>query len=184
MRANHPTTPASLQTAAPLQNAGSAVAAPLTPWQEKLFRRRQEKLRLVTEFLARGFSRTAAASESGIAISWLWTLEKRFRQHGLAGLIPKVSKGVAPLIAPSVYTADLVAELQRLAVRLGGPRAACRIFVKDATCPEPLREYILKRDALPDALRKLIGYRRGTGTIRRAGRFFHVERIGQEQQAA
>jgi transposase-like protein len=162
----------------------SAVSSPLTAWQDKLFRRRQEKLRMVTEYLARGYTRTAAASESGIAVSWLWTLERRFRLHGLAGLIPTVSKGVPPLIDPTVYTTEVVSELQRLAVKLGGPRAAARAFANDPSCPPELAHYIRRRNAIPDALRKRIGYRRYSRPIRLAGQFAHIEGLPVQPRAA
>lgn len=168
---------------APVQN-GSSASAPLTQRQENLFRGRQEKLRLVTEYLSRGYSRTAAASESGISVSWLWTLEKRFRLHGLAGLIPKASNGRPPIIDPAVYTIEVVSELQRLAVKLGGSRAAARVFANDPSCPPVIAGYIRRRGAVPNALRKLINYRHCKGTIRRAGSFYYIERLGPDQKVA
>jgi len=166
-----------------LQNPGSVRAEP-TPWQIKTRDRRLNKLAEVTLLTHSGMSMTAAVSEARLSYTTFWMLRKRYALHGPDGLLPRISKGRPPQIDPRLYTEELVSHLQRLATKLGGSRAACRVFANSASCPEPLGQYINQRDAVPDALRRLIGFRYCTATIRRAGSFFYIERLGPDLKAA
>jgi transposase len=171
------------EAAAPLQPAGST-SAPLTPWQEKRFRRRQEQLRRVHELLARGYNRIAAASEAGISSTTLWVLERRVAEFGLAGLVPRKGNGRPPSIDPALYTPAVVSELQRLAVKLGGPRAAARAFANHPACPPLLADYIRARRSIPGRLRLLIGFRRYSRPIRLAGDFGQIEGLPIQPRVA
>jgi hypothetical protein len=168
--------------AAPSQAVGST-AAPLTPWQEKIFQRNREKLRRVNELVAQGYSRIGAASEARIAITTVWNLEKRLRDQGIAGLIPGISKGAPPIINPALFTPAVVSELQRLSVKFGGPRAAARAYANDPNCPPQLGDYIRSRDSIPERLRVLIGFRRYSRPIRLAGQFAHIEGLPVQPKA-
>ena len=134
--------------------------------------------------LAGGMSRAAAAAESGYGIVHVWRLEKRMEEEGVNGLVPKIGKGCPPLIDPALYTPAVVFELQRLAVKLGGLRAAARSFSTSPQCPRALARYIINRDAVPDRLRALVGFRRARRAVRFAGGFVHVEGAGENQHAA
>lgn len=183
MKAPPPTKSFPVETATAVPPPGSEAAAP-TPWQLRLQARRRHQLATAHRLIAGGLSRTAAAAEAGIGTVTLWRLERIVEEKGIAGLLPKKSKGVPPLLDPALYTPTLISALQQSVVRCGSIKAGALAFSKDARCPAPLRRYILSRNSLPEKLRRLVALRRCQRTIRYAGPHFFVEGLGLDQQNA
>jgi len=171
------------EAAAPPQHIGKP-AAELTPWQIKTRDRRLNKLAQVTLLVQSGMSMTAAVSEARLSYTTFWTWRKLYASGGPDGLIPKISKGRAPLIDPNLFTDEIVAEMQKLAVRLGGALPAARAFASDQRCPESLRDYVSARNYIPDALRRRLDFKRANRPVYIAGPFVRVAGFAPIQEAA
>ena len=97
---------------------------------------------------------------------------------------PSSLRGRAPLIDANLFTDEILAEMQKLSVRLGGALPAARAFAKGPRCPKPLRDYVTVRDYIPDALRRRLDFKRANRAVYIAGPFLRVAGFSPVQQRA
>ena len=127
-------------------------------------------LRRYQSHRAAGDTATAAARACGASVPTLWRYERRLAHGGLPALAPQTARcGRKSLAAVSGLSADMIRQVQALALALGSVTRAWKAFAELPVCAPKLARKIRRAKSVPPSLLALAKVHRRTMHARECG---------------